>query len=883
MNRSRPYWAIAAAVGLAVAAQAQQAQNGPTKVGAEAQAGMLEDTVVTGTRREGRTALESAASIDILSGADLLSQTTSNMLDTLSNSVPSFTVGQNSISDASSFVRAPSLRGLPGDELLVMLNGKRLNRSSLVQVYQGGETELSFGSQGPDLASIPSIAIHSLEILKDGASAEYGSDAIAGVLNYHFRENASGFEVDARYGQYVTGTFPRDGADRQVAFNWGMPLGNNGGFANLSAEWASNDQTVRNATRPSAIAFAETYPDLASQLPHYPGPVQEFGTPPAESIKVFLNSALPLANGDKLYFFGNYAHIAANQSFNYRLPKDVTDQYGNSFDRNYSFYDAYLDPCTNGYSGCPAGGFINNAHTYNFASMYPAGFTPRFYGTTVERFVAAGYKGKSDAGVTYDFSVTSGHNQLSLGLRNTLNPSLGPNSPQNFNDGAFVQDEYTASVDLSYPWKVPGFVSPISVAGGVELHHEKYSQHAGDAASYAAGPYAYQPLYDCVGSVCTPTLDSTGAQVIATKSTASNGYGGNTSTFSASTRNVAAYVDFEGDVTDRLTLGVAGRYENYDSFGSTSLGRFQVRYMLTDALAFRATASNGFHAPTAGQQNVETVSTTFTNVGTQVEIGTYPVSGAIAKYYGAKTIKPETSTNFSAGLVFNPGLNLVVTLDAYQIKVKDRITISSAYNVLLSDIQAQPALSYVGEGGSVQYFTNGFDTRTHGIDLVMTKSAHLPNDATLAATLAYNYNITDVTRRNTAVVADYQVIDIQHYAPNHRVNTTLAYTQGKLTVGLHENYYGTHRDEFDYPGQLFSAKFTTDLDLSYAVAPKVVLAIGARNLLNAFPDRIANNDAVGNTIYQTTHSLWDGEYYPRGGGPFGYNGRFVYARFGAKF
>ena len=874
--------ALSFAIGVLMAtsvAQSQQANTGPQK---SAAASNIEETVVTGTRREGRTVLESAASIDVLSGDELAAQTTSNMLDTLSNAVPSFTVGQNSISDASSFIRAPSLRGLPGDELLVMLNGKRLNRASLVQVYQGGETELSFGSQGPDLASIPSIAIRSLEILKDGASAQYGSDAIAGVLNYQFRENASGFEATARYGEYVTGIFPRDGADRQIAFNWGLPLGN-GGFANLSAEWASNAQTVRNATRPSAVAFAETYPELASQLPHYPGPVQEFGTPPAESVKVFLNSALPLANGDKLYFFGNYAHIAANESFNYRLPTDVTDSYGNSFDRNFNFYDIYLDPCTSAYSGCPAGGFINNSHTFNFASLYPAGFTPRFFGTTVERFAAVGYKGKSSGGLTYDFSLTSGHNELSLRLRNTLNPSLGPDSPKNFDDGAFIQDEYTASLDITTPWKVPGFVAPISVAAGVELHHEKYGQRAGDAASYAAGPYAYQPLYDCLDTVCTPTLDSNGDQVIATKSTASNGYGGNSSTFSSSTRNLAAYIDLEGDVTDRLTLGLAGRYENYSTFGSTSLGKFQVRYTLTEALALRATVSNGFHAPTAGQQSVQTVTTSFTGTGTQVEVGTYPVDSAIARYYGARNIKPETSTNFSAGLVFNPGNQFVATLDAYQIDVHNRITISRSYNVTLADIQAQPALLYVGEGGSVQYFTNGFSTRTKGVDLVLTKSVHLPNDAMLSATLAYNYNKTDVTARDASVVADYQVVDIQHYAPNSRVNTTVAYTEGKLTVGLHENYYGTYRDEFDYPGQLFGAKLTTDLDIAYEVMPKTVLAIGARNLLNAFPDRVKNNDDVGNTIYPSTHSLWDGEFYPRGGGPFGYNGRFVYARVNMKF
>ncbi len=267
---------------------------------------------------------ESSAPIDVLSGADLAVQSTGNMLDTLSNLVPSFIVGQNSISDASSFVRSPSLRGLPADEMLVMLNGKRMNRSALVQVFQGGETELAFGSQGPDLASIPSISVKSLEILRDGASAQYGSDAIAGVLNYQFRDNPSGIEFTSRYGEYFPGQgFSRDGGDGQIAANIGLPLGGQG-FVNLSAEWDKNQQTVRNVTRPAALAFAQTFPALAPQLPHYPGPVQQWGTPPSDAFKALVNLGLNLTNGDQLYFFGNYANIETNESFNYRLPKTTS-------------------------------------------------------------------------------------------------------------------------------------------------------------------------------------------------------------------------------------------------------------------------------------------------------------------------------------------------------------------------------------------------------------------------------------------------------------------------------------------------------------------------------------------------------------------------------
>src|SRR5258707_7698750 len=330
---------VAAASLLAAAIQPVAAQQRPSAVAdtGAAPGSELTEVIITGTRRLDRTVAESSAPIDVLSGADLTVQPSANMVDTLSNAVPSFIVGQNSISDASSFVRAPSLRGLPGDEMLVMLNGKRMNRSALVQVFQGGETELSFGSQAPDLASIPSIAIKSLEILRDGASAQYGSDAIAGVLNFHFRDNPSGIEVTSRFGEYFPGHgYSKDGWDRTVAANVGLPLGGQG-FFNVSAEWSKNQQTVRNATRPSALAFAETYPDLAPQLPHYPGPVQEWGTPPSEAVKVVANSGVKLDNGDELYFFGNYANIQTNESFNYRLPKTVTDATGATFGNHPAF------------------------------------------------------------------------------------------------------------------------------------------------------------------------------------------------------------------------------------------------------------------------------------------------------------------------------------------------------------------------------------------------------------------------------------------------------------------------------------------------------------------------------------------------------------------
>src|SRR6201998_2297506 len=366
---------VAAAAAFAVANSSAVAQQPGGATGSSAGTGKeLEEVIITGTRRQDRTVTESTAPIDVLTGSELAKEPSGNMVATLSSLVHSFIVGQNSISDASSFVRSPSLRGLPADEMLVMLDGKRYNRSALVQVYYGGETARAFGSQGPDIGALPSIAIKSLEILRDGASAQYGSDAIAGVLNYQLRDNSSGIELTSRRGSYFPSGYSRDGTDRQIAGNIGLPLGGQG-FVNLSIEWSKYDQTGRNATRPTALAFAAAFPSLAPQLPHYPGPVQQWGTPPQDGVKAMVNSGIKLDNGDQLYFFSNYANIQTNESFNYRLPVTVPKlpQYGSgTWGPHAAFNPVYLDPCTSAYTGCPAGGWINDSNTFNYAVQNPA-------------------------------------------------------------------------------------------------------------------------------------------------------------------------------------------------------------------------------------------------------------------------------------------------------------------------------------------------------------------------------------------------------------------------------------------------------------------------------------------------------------------------------
>jgi len=312
--------------------------------------------VVIGTRRSDRTLTNSPSPVDVISSTELKSQPAGNMLDVIKNIVPSFFVPQNTISDASSFVRAPSLRGLPGDEVLVMLDGKRYNRSALVQVYTGGDTGLSFGSQGSDLSALPAIAIGNLQILREGATAQYGSDAIAGVLDYGLRTNSSGTELQARYGYY-----PKygDGASRQVAFNQGFDLFGRG-FANLSAEFDNDDGTSRGKTRPLAVIFAQQNPTLASLLPNYPRPAQIWGSSPSHGYKLLLNSGLKLTDDSQLYFIGNFAHSSAVESFNYRSPISSTaldiNGVSHPLGANGAFKTPFsLTPCPTGSATCPAG------------------------------------------------------------------------------------------------------------------------------------------------------------------------------------------------------------------------------------------------------------------------------------------------------------------------------------------------------------------------------------------------------------------------------------------------------------------------------------------------------------------------------------------------
>ncbi len=848
------------------------------------------DILVLGTRRTDRTLANSASPVDIISSADLTTQPAANMIDALKNIVPSFYAGQNSISDASTFVRSPSLRGLSGDQVLVMLNGKRYNRSALVQVYGGSDTGLGRGAQGPDISAIPSLAIGNLQVLREGATAQYGSDAIAGVLNYGLRED-QGIELVGRTGQYYAG----DGESYQIAGNAGIK--GDWGFINATGEYVDEGQTSRGRTRPSAANFAQNFPELASQLPNYPLPVQIWGNSPSHGFKSVLNAAINVTPDSKLYFFGNYAENKGNQSFNYRASVSSTAVDTNGVVRNQGANGAFnntffLTPCPAGNATCPSGGFVRDGNTFKFNQLYPAGFTPRFVGKTQELYGVLGYKGTS-GDFSYDLSGTLARNKLSLSMYDSANFSYGPATQTSFDFGDLIQREVNFNADFTYAAEV-GLAAPLTISAGGEFRKETYEQTAGDLQSYAAGPYAVaQQLYTQTAPGVYTASGSTAAQGVG-----ASGYAGTSEATAGKfdQKAYAAYVGLETDLTDALTVGAAGRYEHYNTFGSAWVGKVNALYKLVEGLSVRGSFGTGFHAPSPGQSNVSIVTTSFNN-GNAFQAGTYPVDSAPAQYYGAEALTPEKSTNYGAGVILEPVRGMTITIDGYQIDLRNRIGLTSPFIVDAAAVAAQPALQAVGVDGQVQYFTNGFKTQTRGVDFVGTYRTKF-SGAMLNFSLAYNYNNTKLKSFDQQVIGLAQRIDAENLAPKHRLVANANWSLGNLSFNVRENYYSSWTSAQDYgvtvtkaatattpaegyANQRFGDKFTTDLELSYIFAEHFTLSIGAQNFTDEHPDRLAANSTV--QIYPLTGGTSDGQVYARNGGPFGFNGGFYYTRLRVKY
>ena len=867
-----------------------------------------ETVVILGSRRAARSADDTIAPVDVISGEELNKQGDVDILNVLRTSVPSFNVNEQPISDAATLVRPANLRGLPPDSTLVLVNGKRRHRSAVIAFLGGG---ISDGAQGADLSVIPSIALKQLEVLRDGAASQYGSDAVAGVLNFQLRDNTEGLIVEGQWGS----TYEGDGDQFRIAANFGVPIPiAQGGFLNVSAEYGEADATDRSVQRDDALALlaaGNTAINDISVNTVTTDVVQIWGQPEVRGdFSLFANSGIDLNDNLELYAFGNYAEREVEGGFFFRNPIDRGGVFSNDGGETLLVGDLTED----GSGACPTVAVtdlvpdpvafqqvLDDPDCFVFNELFPGGFTPRFGGEVTDFSFVAGVRGGiplAGSELFYDVSFTRGENEADFFIRNTINASLGPLTPTEFDPGTYVQTDTNLNFDVSYGLANTFFASDINLAAGFEWRREEFEIIAGDPESFELGPLSAQGF-----------------------SSSSNGFGG----FNAgnagvnSQENYAIYFDTEVDVTDQLTVQGAVRYEDfYDSFGDTFNYKVGARYEVSDAISVRGTYSTGFRAPTAGQANVSNVTTAFTG-GVLQDQGTLPLNTAagqlVADFLETETgvrpeLGPEDSENFSIGAALNHlGVNL--TVDYFRINVDDRISISDQINFVdalttigaangvvvadgsspfaaLTTLDAAGVLNFGDFAGaedlvSFGFFTNSFDTRTQGIDVVANTSYEFYPGSNTTFTSAFNWTDTTVTDNGLDTAAPLS------FGRQRQLEENIPSLRGNIAVNhTHENFYGLARVNFF--GEFFechldsinndptsgcdlpidgSLEVTVDLEAGVTIAEHVTLAVGARNAFDSTPTENPFSGIVGAQFPTTA--------------PNGFNGGSYYVRLRAEF
>lgn len=862
---------------VAVAASFTGATFAQEEANSSADVSAIEEVVVTGSRRAARSAADTPAPVDVISGDDFANQGDGDMSNLLRTVVPSYNVNTQPISDAATLVRPANLRGLAPDQTLVLLNGKRRHRAAVIAFLGGG---LSDGAQGPDIGVIPAIALKRVEVLRDGAAAQYGSDAIAGVMNFVLRDDNEGGSLEAKYGS----TYEGDGDQLQFAGNIGFPV-TDSGFVNFSAEWRQQDPTSRSVQRDDAQGLIDAG-NTDVREPY----AQIWGQPEVRNDwKVFMNFGIETGDNSEIYAFGNYAEREVEGGFFYRNPNtrggvnsndggttrlvgDLTPDDGVTCPGGYNFNEGEAttgtipDPLVIGSAGEAAALAAINAdpNCFIFNEMFPGGFTPQFGGKLNDIAGAMGFRGELDSGMTYDVSVHAGRNQADFFIANTINPSLGPSTPTEFQLGSYIQLEKNFNADVSYPLEV-GFYSPLNVAAGFEWREEQFEVRTGQPESFDIGILA-QPF----------ERENDQGEIISFNQgfgLGSNGFSGFGPQIAGTwdRSNIALYLDLETDVTEDLVLGAALRWEDFSDFGSTTNFKISALYKFTDSLRMRGSYSTGFRAPTVGQQQVINVSTVFeqTENGLQLaQRGTIPPTNPVAISKGAEPLGPEESKSFTLGFVADLG-PANVTVDYFNIKVTDRITQSASITLTQAERDALVAsgVSFAADLAAFRFFVNDFDTRTEGVDVVATIPLSITDDGNTNLSFAGNYTKTKVVDFNPSTLDSCRVQLLEENLPNWRGNATLTHSTGKWRALARGNYYGSyfeaHLDACDLPINAGS-EVTFDLEFGYNVMENLELIVGANNLFDAYPD--ANEwGGVAGAAYPVTS-------------PMGFNGGFYYAR-----
>ncbi len=785
-------WGVLA---LAISSQVQAREAAPAAAPETAET-QVDTIVVTGTRRVDRTAFESTAPVDVVSQEALKSIVSDEIMDKLAATTPSFNVQRLPAADGQAFVRPATLRGLSPDQTLVLVNGKRRHRSAVL----GGR-----GQQGVDLAALGTSGIDRIEVLRDGASAQYGSDAIAGVINIILSDK-TGFDGYAQTGRYYAG----DGQKTEVGARYGVKLGDKGGVLVGAIDYTNADATSRTRQRPDAIAFQAANPGIK-----VPNPVQRWGQPDREVWRGSLNLTLPITDAVEAYGFATYSDLHGVTDFNWRNPSN---------DTSYK-----TSPVFPGWS-------LNQ--------LYPAGFSPKFGQDETNASVNGGVRGDA-LGWAWDLSAGWGRDKVDYFLKNSINASFGPQSPTRFDDGSLIQQEETANFDVSRPLDLPTLAKPANLALGLEARKETYKIEAGDRYSWDVGPGAPAGL-----------------------PSGSNGFPGYAPSQAGSWNQTsyAAYGDLDLPFSERFDVDLAVRHEHFSEFGDTTDGKVAARWEFAPGFAFRGAASTGFRAPTAGQiNNTRTSQGLNTTTLLLFTSGRLSPVNPISVALGGKPLKPETSRNYSFGFVFRHE-GVTGSIDYYHINVDDRFAVSPNFPVS-SDLRAQLVAAGIPGADSlttVSYFTNSFDTATQGVDAVVSwRGAFWGGHGGLTA--AWNWNDTQVTRSKATEVSRLARINIQDGLPEHAANLSFDYARGPISGLVRVRWSGRWTDAQQNGAadliQTFGAKTLVDLSVSAQLTSALKLTVGAENLFDTYPDEATFQASRGliysrNAPYDTDGGLW---------------------------
>ena len=795
----------------------------------------IEEVVVIGTRGAPRSVEDSSVPVDTISSEDFENQGGSDMSNLIRALVPSFHVSDNPSRDLAALLRPVNLRGLAPDHTLVLMNNKRRHRGSVIQWISNGASN---GAQGPDISAIPAIAIKRMEVLRDGAAAQYGSDAIAGVLNFVLKDAAEGFSFEAKHGFYTKDS----GEDlTTIAGNAGMPLGDSG-FINLSLELGQSSDTERSVQHGDAAAL------IGLGIPNVNDPAKPWGSPKvSDSIKLVANIGMDLNDSTEFYAFGNFSSREVETPFFFRSPMNRTGVYKTGSNIFLTAGDGcqakHAAPSTAGNLLAYRDAVAGDPGCFSFVELYPEGFTPAFGAEMTDYSLFGGVKGSMANGLLYDVSASIGENNMDGFLNNSLNPSLGADSPRDFDIGEYTQQETNFNIDLSYPVDV-GMASDLNIAGGFEWREEEFKITTGERASWEIGPYQQYGF-----------------------GTGSNGFGGFNPASSGTwdRANIATYLDMEVNATENWRIGGALRWEDFDGFGSTTNFKFATHLQVTDALALRGSFGTGFRAPTPGQSNARNVSTVV-NAATNAfeERGTIGSTHPVAMALGGRELEPEESENFTLGAVLALDNGLSVTVDYFRIDVDDRIALSGLFDVTDAIKQALIAdgVPEAAEFTSVRYFTNDFDTETEGVDVVATYGWETDLGST-DLLLSFNHTTTKVKNfRPGSTIASGDTIDnLERGAPETRVNLTLTHSINNWYLVGRYSYFGDWYD--DHSAAEFDGYGLVDLLAQYNFASGMAVTVGAENAFNEYPDKAIN---PGN-----------GRKYPRYS-PAGHNGALIYAK-----